>query len=350
MHPSSPSLSETEKGPTDLPSLSTSMHSTPEPMPLPLPNFLPVAPLPVLAQLNAHGELADGLLTVANVVMADPFRYEAFFRRLREIGQGVDITLDNGLIEQGYALPPGVMMAAAQLLHAKTVVLPDVIANKKATLEASREAAKLYGEVHAEVTLMGVAQGRSLEEFVICGLELAKVADVLAVPRHSVARVGTRSEIIHQLYEGTGKPIHLLGFSDDVLDDLNCARMEGVTGIDSAMPIWFGLYGYPIEAYWGDPDINPEHRKRPLNYWGLGPIDDLVVENIRKVRTWLRGVTPVPTPEVHAEPAETSPVRSSSSEKPQVHSKSAKASRSSGHQGSFLKPRSSEQGQKSSRS
>jgi hypothetical protein len=209
------------------------------------------------------------------------------------------------------------------MIRAQVIVLPDVIGDARKTYQASKESVTFYRNPWK---FMGVAQGQNLKEFVGCAKKLAEFCTLLAVPRHSVELIGSRIPIIKAVYEETGRSIHLLGFSDNLEDDLAAAHEEGVTSIDSAMPIWLGQAAHVID----NPGEPWRQMKRSPYYWTTDEQiwRDEVAYNVAKVVEWLSDAKGVPTQAEHAGQGARSTAPSSSSEKPQAPRRSGQVSHS----------------------
>jgi hypothetical protein len=289
--------------------------------------FAPVAPLRVLAQLE-DSELGAGNyhLVIVNEVANDIFRYAAFFNTLRAKHGPIDIILDNGVVETGTAAAAGMMAAIGRAIGSYIHVLPDVLGDMKSTIRATQEARKLYEDV-SPFKFMGVAQGSTFDEFLECAREINGYVDFLAVPRLAVGKVGSRVELVRAIAQ-FDKPIHLLGFSDNIQDDFQAVHASDlVMGIDSAMPIWMGQNGFKV-ADWGNPEVS-HPRSRPDGYWRDEVVNTRVLANIRKVRSWLNDAKDAPIQVVPAEPEAQLTHPSPSSEKPQAQPKSGQVSPSS---------------------
>jgi hypothetical protein len=138
------------------------------------------------------------------------------------------------------------------------------------------------------VGLMGVVQGRSRVEYLSCAEVLVEDCGVkyLSVPRITQEILGSRvfiTEEISGLYPDV--PIHLLGFSKHIPDDIatavSCPR---VMGIDSAFPLRLGCAGKLLTRHWNDPAPREEgwlERDLPL------PDTGEVQQNLKLIRKWL---------------------------------------------------------------
>ena len=194
--------------------------------------------------------------------------------------------MDNSLIELGHPLTTGQILKAAETVHARVVVLPDHIGHSELTVELADRGMKEIN--NSGMQAMGVVQGRNLDDCLWCAKSLVELGvDVLAVPRHLTARLGSRIPLVNEInQEYPHNKIHLLGFSDDILDDMVAAHMPNVWGIDSAVPIWCGLEHKRFEH-----SPSPVEGHRPDNYWLRAIINPEVVFNIARVNDWL---APVP--------------------------------------------------------
>jgi hypothetical protein len=97
---------------------------------------------------------------------------------------------------------------------------------------------------------MVVPQGKTIEEFMGCAETLHETMDgneqlmMWGIPRNLVKLHGSRLEACRRLrelddYAGEeGEiPFHLLGFSDNIQDDIECSKLPFIGGIDSAVPL-----------------------------------------------------------------------------------------------------------------
>ena len=266
--------------------------------------FAPVVPIDMQYGLGDNGLMGDYHLLIAPQVLK---RKEAYARYYR--AEPVATIMDNGVIETD---DPGnweELREAANVVGADYVVLPDVPDDVEGTLKVSEENAKFLWQVFP---LLGVVQGTDEKEVRNCIKALAKIEGVVgfAVPRSLVDHFGTRLKVVQYIEKNfQDMPIHLLGLSDNLEDDLYVAnKSEQVIGLDSAIPIHMG---YLIERTWslGRP-------RRPSDYWLRRGVPKYAAENIRRIRGWLQGVNYVPTkPEVSFPPQETPEPKSPSSEK-----------------------------------
>lgn len=231
--------------------------------------FAPVVPLEVARNMKAGGFLGSYHLLLAHDVMAHVDEYvEVYgspFANLEDPHR--TIIMDNSLIELGRPMPVEEVMNAATVVGAKYFVLPDHLGDFHGTKKVVEEAYNRFlalKHLYPIMTPIVVIQGRNASEY----MNLAEWAQMhkcaISVPRDAVKRVGSRARLLMDIYRKYPTAlIHLLGFSDDILDDISCARMINVMGIDSAMPIRAALQGIPFTL---ESDISKQVGPR-RNYW-----------------------------------------------------------------------------------
>lgn len=208
-------------------------------------HFAPVVPLDVARFLRGQNLLGEYHLLLAHDVLRDPEAYREIYAPVN--GKPLDIIMDNSLIELGYPMRVREVIEAAHIVGAKKVVLPDVLGDYKQTLEMVQEASctfdKLPMDVTAGISMVAVVQGNSLRECCNCLVDYRKLHCAISIPRVLVELLGTRRDVIQQAFVLGFTDMHLLGFSDNIVDDVACTRMPGVKGIDSAVPIRAGAKG-----------------------------------------------------------------------------------------------------------
>jgi hypothetical protein len=204
--------------------------------------FAPVANLPTYWGLLERRLLGSYHLMIATEVIKDLHSWETFWSypvMPMDIGANLFIIMDNGLIETGSPCDPQTLKEAADAVDASCIVLPDVLGSQKGTTKAASAA-------HPELStlgydLLGVIQGRNWDEIhFMCDLYTRMEVRYVSVPRVMVEFFGTRTKVIRRV-QGLmpGVQIHLLGFSENLHDDMLAAVMPGVMGIDSAVPLWY---------------------------------------------------------------------------------------------------------------
>lgn len=202
--------------------------------------FAPVGPVELLRLLPLN-TLGGYHLPIATDVLAHPEEYQELFGSIKSwTNNGGTTILDNGLIEAGTASSHKQLLEAAKLCDANVIVLPDVYEDGAATTDQSLRA---LGSMSVGYDYMFVPQGKTMQEFAACAnSSMRKVLGARikwwGCPRNLVANIGTRQNAIRFLkLLAPGRKIHMLGFSDDMVDDIICANMKEVDGIDSAVPL-----------------------------------------------------------------------------------------------------------------
>lgn len=252
--------------------------------------FAPVCPAHILQELQLARAFKDYHLVLAHDIVAHKEEY-------RKVFQGFSwpdaVILDNSIIELGGAVDIEIIKEAAEAVQATVVVLPDVledgpesakltIANVSPWFEAINSTTSLNGKF----SLMAVPQGRTLKEFIECAEALAKVYNIgwWGIPRNFTDRLGSRKlavQICRTL--NPNRRIHLLGFSDNLLDDILTAQMHCVKGIDSAVPLRAASLGMSMSM---EMKLPPRG-----DWWDTVTFKDQMIHNCAKIREWV-GVQP----------------------------------------------------------
>lgn len=263
--------------------------------------FAPVCPPQMAGQLKQLGLLGDYHLLLAHDIAEQPEEYSKVFKDL----QGATLILDNSVIEIGYAAADEVVATAYAALQGGgseiITVLPDCLGDWRTTAELSAEAAVVWEEKGIKPPYMAVPQGNTRHEFQQCAHLLARLPNVTywGIPRYLTKVCETRQWAIDVCRsEKPGINIHLLGFSDDLLDDVACARRTEVTGIDSAVPLRMGMISVQMSL---DNMYNTVLPPRQPNWWQAASVWELhdrnlasdeqvestVVTNLKTVRQWI---------------------------------------------------------------
>lgn len=250
--------------------------------------FAPVAPPHILRQLRNEGVMGNYHLLLAHYVAAEPELYRTTFDHLvGPIGNDPDacIIMDNSLWELGHPVDVDTMFKACKAVPSNLIVLPDYLTDMERTLEESRHAAEIWGQVGLG-PFMGVCQGKTMMQIIECGLRLMELPNVkaLGIPRIITDKtLGSRGAIVrhlHRQYPET--PLHLLGFSVSVDDDMRTAQFSGVVGIDSSEPIRVSIGG---EVWSPHSNVPPRG-----DYWDYtGPIPkSVLLASLETVRARIR--------------------------------------------------------------
>lgn len=257
-------------------------------------HFAAVAPLSIHKGIHEYC-LGTYQLLIASVILKDIDNYSAFWQSKLPDQY---IMVDNGVIEEGFPLPMEYLVRAAKAVEANCIILPDTIDDARMTVKLATVAVREYRSLEADGReLMGVVQGESLSECFACASDLINLGvDRLAVPRGLTKNLGSRIHLVATLaniYRGV--PIHLLGFSDNIPDDILAAVQAGVVGIDAATPVWLGLQG--IELPGEPPADSSKWGHRPDYFWtadsdandddGMHYETAMIERNIGTVSKWL---------------------------------------------------------------
>jgi hypothetical protein len=251
--------------------------------------FAPVAPIQILEEMKLAGCLGNYHLLLTHHVLEYPDR----FRELFKGGDSHAIFMDNSIVELGDAVSDEKVKEACEVVvdsgnNWVYPVLIDVMADGPATIEASTESYDWWIKNGEDYHPMVVLQGNSWETFTqtcdhfLLNPEFRKIAYV-GIPRVLVDHIGTRQLAIQ--YVDAIRPdinVHLLGFSNDVTDDVICCNLAPVEGIDSAVPLRYSYSG-------GDGLYTPTSviPPRPADWFEKGTYDRTIFENLEAMRRWV---------------------------------------------------------------
>ncbi|PPK63352.1 hypothetical protein V5P93_002321 [Actinokineospora auranticolor] len=227
----------------------------------------------------------------AQHVLNDPL-YRDFFHR--EAGRGAEIIIDNGVFDLGEALPAEDLVAAARAVNAKEIILPDVMGDGPATIQASDEAAREIQDLSDEFRLCVVLHAATDKEWLRTYDYFASSAYVGAIALPASRKpasdellcrtrwTATRFLENHGLVEdrityrllGLGRTGHL--------ELAEQREHEWIASVDGAAPVILGAMGIPML-----PDGPYEKRPTPrIENLGLIPEErfGLIRRNIDVVR------------------------------------------------------------------
>lgn len=261
-------------------------------------DFAPVCPIHIMSGLAKAGLMGKYHLPLAHDVLYHENGYRQLFDVNTKTGSELDhVILDNSVIELGTAVDIKVIGKAAEIVKATVIVLPDVLLDCGATIYNCRKALEEWPRVLDKTlgdgiyTFMVVPQGNTIEEWIHCAEAFADDTRIgwWGIPRNfNIKGLGSRKlavDIIQTLdrTHDNDRNVHLLGFSDNVLDDILSAQHPYVTGIDSAVPIRAASLGLKMSLAFN-------HKLPSRGNWWTAPdtvYKDLMGDNLETVRYWI---------------------------------------------------------------
>lgn len=253
--------------------------------------FAPVAPISLLHKLDERQTAGPYHLLLAHDVVEKKTQYQRLFQKKSTQWQ---VIMDNSAVELGEPVSPDVLLEAVTICHATVVVLPDHLLDPKATVKSTTEALKEWEEplrnYPRTLDLMVVPQGKSVGQWTVCALALSKLHSPRikwwGIPRNFRDKCGESRQtavcLAHSFRPDWN--IHLLGFSEDTIDDILVAKDPRVHGIDSAVPVRIGqanelfipgMETPPRGEWWESANAETE-------------VTEECVQNIYDVREWIR--------------------------------------------------------------
>ncbi|MHA2068425.1 MAG: hypothetical protein ACXABY_29020 [Candidatus Thorarchaeota archaeon] len=247
-----------------------------------MPKYSPIAPLPLLHELQSFGLLSPYLLLLAHDILKHPKGYDKLLDKMSlEYDGEVFIIVDNGVIENGAPCSKEDLIEAAHIVQATCIIAPDVLGQFHETKKLVIEQADFLRQHYP---LMYVPQGSSYKELQDCinwYIEKFPAAEFWGVPRWIANHIGSRKPIVEYIAgcASIEAKIHLLGMSENLHDDMKCILLPNVIGIDSANPVVTGQAGIQMQ----DPAYG--HLKRG-SYWEDTSLRDESLENV----AWMHDV------------------------------------------------------------
>ena len=207
--------------------------------------FAPIIPTNGLRVLERVG--IGYHFTLGQELLRDK-EYSRYYGALGRLGHF--IIVDNGAAERD--VPPFEKVVRMALrIHASEIIMPDVLADREATVAAlTQEALDL---VPAKMRMI-VPQGEDELDWFVCLEQLLRKTHYsigsIGIPKHMEARVvGGRAQILRRMKNEMGpllnhRHVHLLGVHHDPFKEISeAAAVCDVRGIDSGMPIaWAQRY------------------------------------------------------------------------------------------------------------
>lgn len=250
-------------------------------------SFAPVAPIHILEKLKESGDLGRYHLVLAHDVLAHQFSFHSLFADY----MFATIIVDNSVIELGYPLDPQAIRAAGEVFiggqRSVYIVLPDALLDCDETIKLVKESLNDWAPYHDRFKFMFVPQGRTLREFIKCAEAFVDnpLIDCIGVARNIAHITGSRRDaiqLLHALFPTQG--FHLLGFADNIWDDIQCLQMptpfqSKIWGIDSAVPLRLENHEMALSDTFYPP--------RPKLWWESAKFTPTVLNNVRRYRRWI---------------------------------------------------------------
>lgn len=242
-------------------------------------------------------------LLLAHDVVADPLGYKEVYNEVRDFyGRDSFIIMDNSVVELGTAVNLQMLLQACEIVRPDCLVVPDVMSDGAGTRERIQSFMTEWlamkhssGAPKYLPPLMGVIQGRDVGDCILTYYVMRNFVDIqyVAVPRIIAQKQGSRMPVLQKLagMSELHENIHLLGFSDNLLDDVSCARMPCVMGIDSAVPIRTALKQIQLVdwlGYGGDKDYCGPRGDYWQRAFPASPnVRATMIKNLRDMRHWI---------------------------------------------------------------
>jgi hypothetical protein len=265
--------------------------------------FAPVCPINIYEGLAEKGPeyLGDYFLLLAHDVLDKPKRYEALFK-----GKDYTIIMDNSVIELGDACTAQNLYDACEIVGATCLAIPDVLREGYKTIRSTYAFINDWAGMQRErdYAKMFIPQGSDAIDFIRCVDVVLGEMDIypawLGVPRNVVGNVFPSrklavgyisSKVLETYYCKKGiypRPsIHLLGFSDDTIDDFQtCETFPNlVAGIDSAVPLRLAAQSYTMGSGIALPDPGPRG-----SWWDYAEMNELVAHNVLMTRELVKEI------------------------------------------------------------
>lgn len=187
----------------------------------------------------------DYFMALAPVVL-ESNEYAHFFKMRSD--EGKFVLLDNGAHEGG-SLDIMMVHAAAHRIGATEIILPDVIGDTAATLEATYRGLKHFRSMDLQDghKLMFVPQGANLHEWITCLEMLMPLGPTsIGIPKMLTHRNGINARALALNYLATHAydvDVHMLGVWYSVEELYLFKNNNYVRGVDSTLPYLYAREG-----------------------------------------------------------------------------------------------------------
>jgi hypothetical protein len=169
------------------------------------------------------------------------------------VDRGHYVILDNGAAVGG-TVTNQQLIDAAGMVDADEVVIPDVMADKDATLAKAKQFLKQWiGPTNTK--LMFVPQGEAFIDWAQClaGFMKMELANpnlrriVVGIGKHMHARVSGGRRYLVDFCQSQHYTCHLLGASDEPLEDIKLLDHPAVRGSDTSLPFAMAQSDYALQ-------------------------------------------------------------------------------------------------------
>ena len=260
-------------------------------------------PISLLEECAAQGHYHMAL----SHLILESEEYRVFYLRMSERGDFVSV--DNGVVEEGEALPLQKVLEAAHMVRAKEVVLPDILYDSPGTYRATADALDYLREhgCLGDFKWMAVPHGKTFKEWLDCYLSLLRKERITTIGismfDHDLLP-GGRPQILAVLEDlmliDPMKEYHMLGCWKDLREVWFLAHttVEGPRGygccqvsrpwirsIDTGIPVRLGLVGYR-HPYLVDPGALPTFEHRKEAFFAEHKMNDDIQYNIDLYKRW----------------------------------------------------------------
>lgn len=248
--------------------------------------YYPVAPVHILQKLSDDGQLKNGILILAH----DVVEHEAEYAQLLKTARIDTVIVDNGTAEFGKPCSDEVLASAVHMVLDRgdmtcVMALPDVYEDAAETIRVAREFHDkgLFQNYGSRLKKMAIPQGKTQQEFMNCYEELVchlcPELDWIGIPRNVTNNMGTREHVVRLVNTITPfLTVHLLGFSNNIGDDILSAQLREVNSIDTSVPFRAAYRGNRVR-------VGAEREHEP-SWWNM-EWNDLVNHNVSIVRKWV---------------------------------------------------------------
>lgn len=229
------------------------------------------------------------------------------------MSKGREVILDNSLFELGKSFSPEKFFDWVFKLNPTYYIIPDVFEDREKNIERLENWFKIVDEKKDEGFILeskaiGVLQGSSIKDLILCWKQIQDRVDEIAIPFDCSAFVEDRSKakpldysLGRQTFLSTianeiefqhikKKPVHLLGcYTPQEFKAYRHSDFDFIKSADTSNPIIHGLEGerYPSEGLVTKSKTKMiEYIKTPLEGFSIKQIFD-VSYNIGKFKSWL---------------------------------------------------------------